>query len=316
MYKIVVIGYGQMCADIILGIKDFGAEVVGVVLDEQIKNNTLVLNLKRFFLPSFDYSFIKNLKLKEIKVKSVNSEKFKKEILKLNPDFIFVASWSEKLKNEIINLPKIAAINVHPSLLPKYRGANPYQRVIMNGEKKSGVTFHLMTENFDSGAILLQKEIEIVPSETGGSLKNKTCVSARTSVCELLKSLSEEIIVPISQNESEATYFPQIDENDVIIDFKKTAEEIDAKLRGLSPWACGYFNVKGYYFKITKYKILEKQHNSLPSTVLQRKKNTLEIALQNNKSIYLMNLKGMTSIETFFIPIILNALVKKGDMIG
>ena len=311
MYKIFVIGYGEMFANIILGAKDFGAEIVGVLPHERITENSFVLFLKRIFFPSKDYSFIKSLNLKEFKYKSINSEKLKKELLKYNPDFIFVASWSEKLKKDIINLPKIAAINVHPSLLPKYRGPNPYQRTIMNGETKTGLTFHLINDQLDRGEILLQKEIEILKTDNGKTLKNKTCNLARNAVFELLNSLSQEIIIPVKQNESEATYFPHISSQDVLIDFNEPWNKIDAQLRGLYPWANGYFKINNFYFKVTNYKIKDLEHSFPAGKILKKDKKSLQIALKDNKIITFRNLKGITFFETFFVPLYIKFFVRK-----
>ena len=112
MYKIFVIGYGEMFANIILGARDFGADIIGVLPHERILENNFFLFLKRIFFPSKDYSFIKGLGLKEFKYKSINCEKLKKELLKYNPDFIFVASWSEKLKKEYLNTKMIAQMDL------------------------------------------------------------------------------------------------------------------------------------------------------------------------------------------------------------
>jgi len=311
MYKIFVIGYGEMFANIILGAKAFGADIIGVLPHERVIENNFILFLKRFFCPSKDYSFIKSLNLREFKYKSINSEKLKKELLKYNPDFIFVASWSEKLKKDIINLPKIAAINVHPSLLPKYRGPNPYQRTIMNGEEKTGLTFHLINENFDGGEILLQKEIEILKTDNGKTLKNKTCNLARSAIFELLKSMSEEIIITIKQNEKEATYFPQITSKDVLVDFNNSWDKIDAQLRGLYPWANGYFKINNFYFKITNFKIKEFKHSLPAGKVLKKGKKSLKITLNDNKVIVFRNLKGITFLETLFVPLYIKFFVRK-----
>ena len=190
-------------------------------------------------MPTTDYSYIKSYNLYDIKVKSANSEAFKKEILKLNPDVILVGTWCERLKKEIINLPKIAFINAHPSLLPKYRGPNPYFWVIKNQEQVSGVTFHLIGDKYDNGAILAQEEVKIFPSDTGKSLKERTVLTARGVVCELLKDLSEDIIIPLQQREDKASYYSYPD--DLELDFSKSAEENYALIRAIYPWGLTYF---------------------------------------------------------------------------
>ena len=170
MPKIVIIGYGTMFAKLIAGCITAGYTPVGVLRHEKTKIPPFLLKIKDYIFPSKDKSLIAGYNLYEIDATSVNSEKFKKELIKLNTDIVFIASWSEKISKEIINVPKFAMINCHPSLLPKYRGPNPYAQVILYDEKKTGVTFHLVDENYDTGPILTQKEIPITENETGGSL--------------------------------------------------------------------------------------------------------------------------------------------------
>ena len=130
----------------------------------------------------------------------------------------------------------------------------------MNGEKETGITFHLMDENLDTGPILMQKKIDIVQGfngDTGETLKNKCCNLAKSSVCELLTSLNDDMIIPINQSTKEATYYPQINEKDILIDFTKTAVQISALIRGLSPWQPAYIAHKNTFLKAGKTTFFE-----------------------------------------------------------
>jgi methionyl-tRNA formyltransferase len=204
-----------------------------------IKYPTFVRKVKDILNPSLDYNYIKSYNLPEIHAPSVNSKEFRKALIKLNPDIMLVGSWGEKFEKETYDIPKIASINAHPSLLPKYRGPNPYFWVIKNQEQTSGVTFHLIDEGYDSGAILAQEEVKIYPSDTGESLKQRTVLTARGVVCELLKDLSEDIIIPLQQREENATYFSHPDELE--LNFKKSAEENLAAIKAIHPWNRAYF---------------------------------------------------------------------------
>jgi len=157
MLDVVVIGYGEMFTNLIAGALDANCNIVGVFRSEMIKYNSLFRKVKDVLNPSLDYNYIKSYNLNEIKAPSVNSKKFKNAILKLNPDIILVGSWGERIKKEIYDLPKIATINAHPSMLPKYRGPNPYFWTIRNQEKNSGISFHLIDNDYDTGAILAQE---------------------------------------------------------------------------------------------------------------------------------------------------------------
>ncbi len=239
MLRVVIIGYGGMFTNLIAGALDANCEIVGVLRKEMVQYNPIIRKIKDILCPSLDYNYIKSYNLPEIHARGVNTEKFKKAILKLNPDIIFVGSWGELIKKEIYDIPKIATINAHPSLLPKYRGPNPYYWVIKNQEQSSGVSFHLVDGDYDTGAILAQEEIKVYPSDTGKTLKERTVLTARGVVCELLKDLSEDIIIPLTQSDDKSTYYSQ--PCDFELDFSKSAEENYAKIRAIHPWGEAYF---------------------------------------------------------------------------
>lgn len=253
--KVVILGAGQMLMNLIAGCMDAGCDIVGVFRFDKVKYPLIDRVLIDTFNPSQEFNYIKSYKLYEIKAKSVNSAEFKKEILRLNADIVLVGTWGEKLKKSIINLPKIATVNVHPSLLPKYRGPNPYMQAIKHMEKESGVTFHLMDENFDTGAILLQKKVKIEPKDTGAELRQKIHSVSREGICELIKKLDEEIIIPVAQDESKASYFGQINSDDVMLDFSKSTEEICAHIKSLHPWSKCYFEYNNNFLYPNPYKL-------------------------------------------------------------
>lgn len=316
--KIVVVGYDQMFSNLVLGVLASGHRVVGVFRHEKVVYNPFLLFFKDIFAPSKDYSFIKSLNLNEIDARSVNSKQFKKELLKLEPDLIIVGSWSEKFKKPIIDLPKIGTINCHPSILPKYRGPNPYIRVIMNGEKETGITFHLMDENLDTGPILMQKKLEILQGfdgDTGGTLKNKCCNLAKPAVCELLQSMDNEIIIPIAQNPKEATYYPQISEKDILLDFRKSSVELDRKLRALSPFQPAYLPHGKTFLKVKSHKIFEnKTKFTTPGTIVRKEKNNILVVTGDNKLIALKGLQVFGPLGFLTTPLYVKMFVKIGDI--
>lgn len=240
MLKVVIIGYGEMFTNLIASALDANCKIVGVLRKDTVKYNSLIKKLKDIFNPSFEYSYIKSYNLPEIKgVKSVNDELFRKKLLKLNPDIMLVGSWGEKIEKQTYDIPKIASINVHPSLLPKYRGPNPYFWVIKNMEQETGVTFHLIDNGFDTGAILAQETVKIYPSDTGESLKKRVVLTARGVCCELLKTLNEDLIIPLTQDENKASYYSYPD--GLELDFNKSAEENLATIRAIYPWGKTWF---------------------------------------------------------------------------
>ncbi|MCR5260444.1 MAG: methionyl-tRNA formyltransferase [Candidatus Gastranaerophilales bacterium] len=290
MTKIVIVGYDQMFANLITGCILAGYEPVGVFRHDKVKYPPFLLKIKDVILPSKDKAFIDGYNLHEIDARSVNSEQFRRELVKLNADLVFIGSWSEKFSEETINVPKIATINCHPSLLPKYRGPNPYAQVILHGETKTGITFHLADKNYDSGAILLQKEVEIKPDDTGGSLKARCVKVAETEIGNLLHQIESEIILPVNQKEENATYYPQFTEKDVLIDFEKTSAEIDRRIRAFLPWSKCYLPHKNEFLTFKHHEVLE-DYGESAAKLIAKDKNSITITAGDKKLIRFSGIK-------------------------
>ena len=300
--KIVILGQGDMLANLIEGAEDSGAKIVGVFRHERTSSNPIKLFFQDFIKSSTALTLIKQKKLHEIKLKSANSEEFKREILRLNADIILVGTWREKLKKEIVNLPTLATINVHPSLLPKYRGPNPYIQTILHGEKYSGVTFHLMDERFDNGAILPQQKIEILQSDTSKELKAKTVFQARLLCTELLKKLDEGIVMPVPQNENEATYYPNITGNEKMLNFEKqSSTEIINTVRALHPFLPCYITHENDFYIVNPYKMKISDKKGPAGTVLEKDKNKMIIACKDEIALEMEDLKKYDFLSKFMV---------------
>lgn len=320
--KIIIVGYDKMFSNLILGTLESQNKIVGVFRHERVSIHPFFLFFKDIFAPGKDLSFLKSLKLNEIKARSVNSKEFYKAVLKLNPDIILVGSWSEKFKKPIIELPKIGTINCHPSLLPKYRGPNPYMRVIMNGEKETGVTFHLMDENLDTGPILWQRKIPIVQGfagDTGENLKNKCCIAAREEIAKLLNAINNEMIIPIKQIEKESSYYPQISEKDILIDFDKTSQQINALIRALSSWQPAYIPHRNTFLKVKNIRFFEnktKFHTDKykPGLILKKNKKTLWVLTGDDKIAKITGLSVFGKFGRLITPFYMSFFVKAGDI--
>lgn len=321
MFRVVILGHGEMLGNLIAGVQDANCKIVGVMRYERLKKLNIYTKIKDFILPSTEYSYIKSYNVPELKSKSANSEQFKKEILKLNPDLVIVGTWGEKLKKEIIQLPKIAMINVHPSLLPKYRGPNPYLETIRHQEKTTGITFHLMSEEYDAGAILLQKQIEIKPNDTGKELKERTVLTARSAVTELLNRLADDFIIPVDQSEDRATYYPQITRDDIMLDFNKSADEISAHIRSFYPWSKTYFSYKSQFFSPNPYHldILDNTTEfKTAGTIIEKsdENNSLVVVCGDTKLLKMENLKLYGRINKFFTSQYIKHFVEIDDLVS
>ena len=313
-YKIVIAGYSQMLAAMIQGVIASGCEIAGVFRHEKVVYSPVELFFKDYLLPSTEYSYIKNLNLYEIRANSINSEQFRKELKRLQADILIVASWGERLKKETLSTPKVACINVHPSLLPKYRGPNPYLQVIKNMETTSGVTFHLMDENYDTGAILAQYEVPILPDDTGKILRSRTVMFAQHGICELLEQLEQGKITPKPQNEKEATYYPQVKLKDLMLNFSKSATEIYAQIRGICDWQSCYFLHKGHYFRVRKCRIIKKLIKQYkPGTVIAKNGNSIAVACAGGTAVELLYPQLYEKLFRPFSNLYLLFVMKNGD---
>ena len=318
MLNVVIVGSGEMACSLLLGVKEAGHNIVGFFRNERVSMNPVKRFFRDLFAPSDFYLLAKNYKIHEIKAISVNSEKFRREIRTLNADVILVATWGEKFSQKTINTPRLATINCHPSMLPKHRGPNPYMSAIVNGEDTTGVSFHLMDEGYDTGAILLQKEVPILFSDTGYTLKLRCAQTARFSITEILTGVENGNLNPEPQNESDASYYPRITNKDIYIDFSMDATDIYNKVRGFNPWADCYLRVRGQFLKIghaavvdlrlneffvknKKYRMPEAASPLMPAKILKRGNNWLLCTtVEPNKAILLYDLKLYGFCKQFF----------------
>lgn len=254
--KVVIIGKGLMLSNMILGAVDSGAKIVGVLRYETTTSNRILQNLRDLLNPSYEYTLMKQLKVKNLDFKSVNSEDFRQFLIKNNIDMLLVGTWREKISPQTFNIPTIGTVNVHPSLLPKYRGPNPYLQTILNGEEFSGVTLHLVDSGYDTGAILLQEKVKILPTDTSKELRERTVLSARKLVTQLFNELNSNIITPIKQIEAKATYYKNITGLEKMLDFStQTADEISRTVRALHPFLPCYITHKSTFFVVNPYQI-------------------------------------------------------------
>ena len=239
--RVVILGRSEMLLNLIRGSMLANAQIIGIFRYERTKFFPLVLAIRDFFKSSPVLTFVKKHKIYDIPFKSANSDEFKKFLVKENIDVVLVGSWAEKINKEIIDIPVIGMINVHPSLLPEYRGPNPYLQTILHGETRSGVTFHLMNQKFDAGPILAQKEIEILSGDTGKELKNKTVFQARLLCANLLEKLEGGFVIPLEQDEKLASYYPNIAPEEMTLNFsKESSQELLNRIRAFHPWLRTY----------------------------------------------------------------------------
>jgi methionyl-tRNA formyltransferase len=178
------------------------------------------------------------------------NEQFRSQLEALQPDAIIVVGYGRIIPPWMLELPRYGNINVHASLLPKYRGAAPVQWAIANGETVSGVTTMLLNEGLDTGDILLQREMDIRPEDTALTYAPRLAEMGADMIVETLRGLEDKTVAPAPQYHAKATLAPILKKEDGLVDFTRTATEIHNRLRGFQPWPGAYTQFRGKGLKL------------------------------------------------------------------
>jgi len=212
----------------------------------------------------------------------IKSEEGVKALKALNPDIMITAAFGQILSKEVLDIPKYGCINVHGSLLPKYRGAAPIQWAIINGEKITGVTTMYTDIGLDTGDIILKKEIVIKKDETAGELFDRMAPIGADLLIETLKEIEKGNLKREKQNENEATHYPMLKKEMGKMDFNKDANELYNLVRGVTPWPGAYFMLGEDVIKVLKVNVADENTNKEPGTVIKASpKEGLIIACKN-----------------------------------
>ena len=175
------------------------------------------------------------------------------------PDIIVTCAFGQMLRQNVLDLCKFGVINVHASLLPKYRGASPIQHCIINGDKVTGVTIMQTDIGMDTGDIILVKEVEIGESETAGELFERLAVVGAEALLEALEEIEQGVAKRVPQNHADATHYPMLNKEDGRIDFSKTAQQIRNQIRGMNPWPIAFFEYKGEVVRVYSASVSNKE---------------------------------------------------------
>lgn len=199
------------------------------------------------------------------KVKEVS---FQEALKDLNPDLFIVVAYGQILSKSLLTIPKHGAVNVHGSLLPKYRGAAPIAWAILKGEKETGVTTMMMDEGMDTGDLLLQSKVPIREEETTETLHDRLASLGAQMLTETLKRMKTGEIQPIPQDHSKASYAPMLKKENGSIDWTKEAEAIDRQVRAFHPWPGAYTGWQGRLLKIYRGEVRKGKKTGKAGTVL------------------------------------------------
>jgi len=210
-------------------------------------------------------------------IKSKESVKFLKD---LDADLFVIVAYGQIFSQEVLDLPKLMPINIHASLLPRYRGAAPINWAVINGDKASGVTIMFVTLKMDSGPIILQKEIKIETKDTSVSLEEKLRKSGAELLMDTLKIIESRSYRLVEQDEDAVIIAPKLKKEDGLIDWGSSAGDIHNQIRGLLPWPGAFTNYRSRVLKIFQADVLPlfPNHRPLPGEVVRADKDLIIVA--------------------------------------
>ena len=270
--KIVFMGTPTFSKEILESLVEGGHEITAVYTQPdkpQKRSSELIAS------PVKEYALSKGLKVYQpTKIKTAESVE---ELKKIPADVYVVAAYGQIISQEILDIPKYGCINVHGSLLPKYRGASPIQRAIADGEEKTGVTIMQMDKGIDTGDMLLKAEFAITDEDNEDTIYEKMAVEGSKALAVVLKQVEEGTVVRTPQDDSLSSYAPMLTKEEGKLDFNETARSLDCKVRGFLKWPTAYTGFNGKSLKVFKakavYNVEGEDIKAAPGTLLVTKKN-------------------------------------------
>ena len=228
------------------------------------KNRGLKINVSPIYRTAKEFNL--NLRCPE----TLNNEIELQHLKKIKPNVVVVVAYGKILPDEFLNIKEITFINIHASLLPKWRGAAPIQRAIMNLDKETGISIMKISSKLDTGPVMMKSKISIDKTTTFINLSNIMSKLSSSMIIEAFKLLKDGKAKFISQNEEEATYANKIKKEEAKINWKEDAKKLNAKINALNPNPGTWFELKKFRVKILKAKIIETNHNCKPGEVLNK----------------------------------------------
>ncbi|SHF31789.1 methionyl-tRNA formyltransferase [Caloramator proteoclasticus] len=199
------------------------------------------------------------------------------ELKNLNPDVCVVVAYGQILPKEVLDIPKYGCINVHASLLPELRGAAPINWSIINGNRITGVTTMMMDVGLDTGDMLLKREVEILDTDTAGSIHDKLMIVGAELLIETLEKIEKGDITPEKQDDSKATYAPMMDKELGHINWDKNARDVFNLIRGVTPWPSAYFYYDDIMIKVWRCELIEGGKNDVAGKIVDVSKDGVKI---------------------------------------
>ncbi len=247
---------------------------IDLVVTQPQKERGRGLNLQ----PTAVQAYAQAQGMEVVTCKDVNSKEFIKNLKERGADIFVVVDFGQILSSELLNIPKLFPLNIHASLLPKYRGAAPIQRAILDGEKETGVTIMKIIKQLDSGDIIAQKNIEIKSDYDAVALRKRLANMGSELLIYVLRKIAIDDVIFKKQDESKATYAAKIKKQDGLIIWASPAEKILNQVRACKPWPSAYTYFRKKMLKVLKIKVLDRVTDSRPGSVVKAVNSEIVIA--------------------------------------
>ena len=306
---------------VFMGTPDFSVETLKQILAAGHEVSLVVTQPDRprgrgkkpSFSPVKEYAMEQNIPC--FQPEKIRDESCMEILQKEQADIFVVVAFGQILPQRILDIPKYGCMNVHASLLPKYRGAAPIQWSVINGDAETGVTTMRMDAGMDTGDILLQERIAIAPDETGGSLFDKLAVAGGALCVKTLSRIEDGTIESIPQDHEAATYTRMISKQDGEIDFTLPAERIECLIRGMNPWPSAFTRIGNKMLKIWEADVIAQNDAHQPGEIFDVTKDAFCVAAgEGALKILSLQLEGKKRMNT--ADFLRGYTLENGDCLG
>ncbi len=284
--RILFMGTPEFAVEQLKRLVETGHEICGVFTQPDKPKNR---GMKMTFSPVKEYALTHGLEVYQpTKMRDGNALAIVRE---LQPELIVVAAYGRILPEDILTLPPFGSINVHSSVLPKYRGAAPINWAILDGQKETGVTIMYMTGDLDAGDIVCSKKTDILPDEDAQELTHRLALLGADALEEAIGKIADGTAVRTPQDHSASTYAPMLSKDLSPMDWTRSAQALHDQVRGLIPWPCASMELGGKKVKVFKTR-MGGEINAAAGTILTAGKQGLEIACGDGHSLWILELQA------------------------
>lgn len=273
MQSVVVMGTPQFCVPVLKGLVDRKYDVEALVTQPDAPTGR-----RHRLLPSPAKRAAQRLNVPVLQPKKLGGSPEMDQVMTMHPDFIVTAAYGQFLPTKLLRSARIAAVNVHGSLLPKYRGGAPVQRAIMNGDSETGVTIMYMVKKMDAGNIIAQRALPIGPHDDSASVFRKLSLIGRDLLLRTMPKLVNHTAKSIPQDPSQVVFSPIIKRSEEKIDLRRTAKQIDCQVRALRPDPGAYVMINKKRTKLWDVTPLNRKTSLDPGKVVAKTKHQLVLA--------------------------------------